>query len=52
MRVEEAKEGVDFGVHDWLPHQGQGTVLDNQTLLVPLRFYSRDTWWRQEMTIE
>ncbi len=26
--VEEADEGVDFGVHDWLAHQGEGTMLD------------------------
>lgn len=41
--VEEADEGVDFGVHDWLAHQGEGTVLDCQALLVPLGLHSRDT---------
>lgn len=41
--VEEADEGVDFGVHDWLTHQGEGTVLDCQTLFVPLGLHSRNT---------
>ena len=44
MGVEEADEGVDFGVHDWLPHQGEGTVFDCQALLVALGLHSWDTW--------
>lgn len=42
--MEEADEGVDFGIHDWLTHQGEGTVLDCQALLVPLGLHSWDTW--------
>lgn len=42
--VKEADEGVYFGVHDWLTHQGEGTVLNCQALLVPLGLHSRDTW--------
>lgn len=45
--MEEADEGVDFGVHDRLTHEGEGTVLDCQALLVPLRFHSRDAWWER-----
>lgn len=41
--VEEAQEGVDFGVHDGFTHQGEGTVFDCQAFLVPLWLHSRNT---------
>ena len=47
VAVEEADEGVDFWIHDWLAHQGQGAVLDGQTFLVPLRLHSGDAWRRR-----
>ena len=42
--VEKADESVDFGVHDWLTHQGECTVFDRQALLVSLWLHSGDTW--------
>lgn len=42
--VQEADEGVDFGVHDGLTHQGEGAVPDGQALLVALGLHSGDTW--------
>lgn len=42
--VEKADESVDFGVHDWLPHQGECTVFGCQALLVSLGLHSGDTW--------
>lgn len=42
LGVQEADEGIDFRVHDWLTHQGEGTVLDCQSLLVALRLHSRN----------
>lgn len=41
--VEEADEGVDFRVHDWLAHKREGTMFDLQPLLIPLQLHSRDT---------
>lgn len=43
MGVEEADEGVDFRVHDWLTHKREGTMFDLQPLLIPLQLHSRDT---------
>lgn len=43
MGVEEADEGVDFRVHDWLAHKREGTMFDLQPLLIPLQLHSRDT---------
>lgn len=50
--VEEADEGVDFGIHDWLTHQGEGTVLDRQALLVPLGLHSWDTWGERGFEVD
>lgn len=50
LGVQEADEGVDFRVHDWLAHQGEGTVFDCQALLVPLGLHSRDTWREREVS--
>lgn len=50
--VEEADKGVDFRVHDWLTHQREGTVLDCQALLVPLRLHSRDTWKERGLKVD
>jgi len=43
VAMEEANEGVDFRIHDWLTHQGEGAVLHCQTFLIALRLHSRDT---------
>lgn len=38
--VQEPQQVVDVGVHDGLPHQGQGTVLHCQGLLQPSCLHS------------
>lgn len=48
--VEEADEGVDFRVHDWLAHKREGTMFDLQPLLIPLQLDSRDTCKRAGIT--
>ena len=41
LLMEEADQGIDFWVHDWLADQREGTVLRSHTLGKPLRLH---TW--------
>jgi len=42
--VKKLDEVVDVGIHDGLPNQGQGAVLNGESFGEPVRFNARHTW--------